>query len=87
CAGALALAGCATTGEYDETAHTCKPEPGQQFVGQRATAELGAAILRATRAGQLRWAPPRSALTMDFRMDRVTVTYDDAMAITMVTCG
>jgi hypothetical protein len=89
CAGALALAGCATTGagEYDETAHTCKPEPGQQFVGQRATAEVGAAILRSTRAGNLRWGPPRSAMTMDFRTDRVTVAYDDAMVITMVTCG
>ena len=87
CAGALALAGCATTGEYDETAHTCQPEPGQQFVGQRATADLGAAVLRATRAGQLRWGPPRSAMTMDFRVDRVTVAYDDAMTITMVTCG
>ena len=87
CAGGLALAGCATTGEYDETAHTCKPEPGQQFVGQRATAEVGAAVLRATRSAQLRWGPPGSAMTMDFREDRVTVAYDQAMVITLVTCG
>ena len=87
CAGALALAGCATTGEGSGSARTCRPEPGQQFVGQRATAEVGAAVLRATRAGQLRWGPPRSAMTMDFREDRVTVAYDDAMTITMVTCG
>ena len=86
-AGALALAGCATTGEDAELAHQCKPDPGQQFVGQRATAEVGAAVLRATRAGLLRWGPPRSAMTMDFREDRVTVAYDDAMTITMVSCG
>ena len=85
-AGALALAGCATA-EDGGIVRKCQPEPGQQFVGQRATAEVGAAVLRATRAGQLRWGPPRSAMTMDFREDRVTVAYDDGMTITMVTCG
>ena len=44
-------------------------------------------VTAATRAGQLRWGPPRSAMTMDFREDRVTVAYDDGMTITMVTCG
>jgi len=85
CAGTLALAGCATTGEDSQLA--CEAEPGQRFVGQRATAEVGAAVLRATRAGHLRWGPPRSAMTMDFRIDRVTVAYDDAMTVTQVTCG
>jgi len=35
----------------------------------------------------LRWGPPRSAMTMDFRQDRVTVAYDDAMIITHIACG
>ncbi len=86
-AGAVALAGCATAGETGETERTCRPEPAESFVGQKATAEVGAAVLRATRAGQLRWGPPRSAMTMDFRADRVTVAYNDDMTITRVSCG
>ena len=87
CAAALALAACATTGNGSAAAATCQAEPGQSFVGRRATAEVGAAVLRATGAGLLRWGPPRSAMTMDFREDRVTVAYDDAMTITRVSCG
>jgi len=84
---AAALAGCATTeGSVAETG-PCKPEPGQRFVGQRATAEAGAELLRLTHARVLRWGPPRSAMTMDFRADRLTVAYDDAMNITRVSCG
>lgn len=83
-AGALALPGCTTT-----TARTglCNAEPGQTFVGQRADAATGLAIQRATGAEVLRWGPPRTPMTMDFREYRVTVAYDDAVTITRVTCG
>jgi hypothetical protein len=85
---AFALAGCATTGEaVAEGEGLCKAEPGQSFVGQRATGEVGAQLLRLTGAKQLRWGPPRTAMTMDFRADRLTVSYDDAMTITRVSCG
>ena len=58
----------------------------------------GAVLQRSVRASQvrerrwlpgapLRWAPPRSAMTMDYRQDRVNVMYDDAYKITQVTCG
>lgn len=91
CVGALALAGCATTGEgsSDDTVEikgSCKVDAAKPFIGQRATAELGAEMLRATRAKQLRWAPPNSALTMDFNADRLTVHYNDAMVIERVDC-
>ena len=84
-AGAAALAGCATT----ETAGSgsCNAEPAQGFVGQKADAAAGLAILRATHADQLRWGPPRTPMTMDFREGRVTVAYDDDMTITRVSCG
>lgn len=86
-AGGLALAACATTGAGGELAGSCDAERGQSFVGQKATAEVGARLLRLTEAKQLRWGPPRSAMTMDFRPDRLTVSYDDAMIIDRVTCG
>ena len=83
-AGAAALSGCATT--YAET-DFCNAEPGQLFVGQKADAASGLAIRQATGADELRWVPPRTAVTMDFREGRVTVSYDDAMTITAVSCG
>ena len=83
--GALAVSACTTT----NTARNglCDPEPGQLFVGQKADAAAGLAIRQATGSDILRWAPPRSAQTMDFRQERVTVSYDDAMTITQVSCG
>lgn len=84
---ALALAGCAASGPAVAQRGSCTAEPGQSFVGQRATAEAGASLLRLTGANQLRWGPPRSAMTMDFRADRLTVSYDDDMTITRVACG
>lgn len=66
---------------------TCNAEGAASFVGQIATSEIGAAIIKATGARTLRWGPPRSAMTMDYRPDRVNVMYDDAYKIEKVTCG
>ena len=90
-AGALALAGCASTGSGEPpTEHRVEGEgtvePGQVFVGQKATAETGARLLKATKARTLRWVPPRTAVTMDFRPDRLTVTYNDDLVIERVSC-
>jgi hypothetical protein len=57
------------------------------FIGRRADTALGAELLRLSGARALRWAPPRSAITMDFREDRLTVGYDDAMVVTSARCG
>ena len=89
---ALSLAACATVpadGEPParEPEQTCKTEPGQRFLGQRATADVGAAILTATGASRIRWVPPRTAITMEFAYDRVTVSYDDDYRIGSVNCN
>ena len=88
---ALSLAGCMgsqTGGEMPKPRHEgqCIAEPGQAFVGQRASGEVGAQLLAATGAATLRWVPPRTKVTMDFRPDRLTVSYDDDMVITKVSC-
>ena len=82
---AAALAGCATP----ETTRTnfCNADPVQGMVGKTADAQGGLAIRQATGADELRWAPPRTPMTMDFRQGRVTVAYDDAMIITRISCG
>jgi len=92
---ALTLAGCVgTTGSAgvdapseEPPARECAAEPAQSMVGQQATAEVGQRILSLTGARQLRWAPPDSALTMDFRPDRVTVSYGRTMRIERIACG
>ena len=67
--------------------HRCQSGTGASFVGQSATSETGAAILRATHAAVLRWAPPGVMLTMDYRYDRVTVRTGPDGRITSVNCG
>ena len=66
---------------------TCNAAPGQNYLGQKASAQTGAAILAATGATRLRWVPPRTAMTMEYAYGRVTVSYGDDFVITRVTCG
>ena len=84
-----ALSACATTMEPgpDTSGDTCQREPGQRFIGQRATAELGAEMLRATNSRIIRWVPPDTAVTMDYGFGRLTVGYDRNMIVTSVSCG
>ena len=87
---AFALSACATTAQEPqvrELSGECSASGVQDRIGQRATAELGGLLLRETSARVLRWVPPRTAVTMDFRADRLTVSYDDNMVIERISCG
>ena len=84
--GAAALGACATTPTTARN-NFCNADHVQGMVGQKADAAAGLAIRQATGADELRWAPPRTPMTMDFRQGRVTVAYDDAMIITRISCG
>ncbi|QKG72130.1 I78 family peptidase inhibitor [Erythrobacter mangrovi] len=88
----LLTAGCMTTPEAPPAppapeARVCNAEAAQGHIGHDATAGMGAAILRDSGAQSLRWGPPNSAWTMDYRPDRVNVRYDESMKITEITCG
>lgn len=90
----LVLSGCATTAPVEEPqpvvrapAGECDATALQDHLGHKASAQSGAVLLEQSGARTLRWAPPRSAITMDFRPDRLTVSYDDDMAITRISCG
>jgi hypothetical protein len=88
---ALPLAACTTLVDDppppQAAARMCDAAPAQYHIGHDATAGMGAAILKDSGAQTLRWGPPDSAWTMDYRQDRVNVRYDAAMKITEVTCG
>jgi hypothetical protein len=64
----------------------CRAEPAQRLLGAKASVEVGDQLLALTGAQNLRWVPPRTAVTMDFRADRLTVSYDDDMVITRISC-
>lgn len=85
------LAACATISGSEAPAANaqglCHDEAVASFVGQKASAESGAAMLKASGAKTLRWGGPGMAMTMDFRPDRLTVAYDEAMVITSARCG
>lgn len=88
-----ALSGCAgANGQSPATPPAaaqgpCRNEGLDTFVGQKASAETGAALLKASGAKALRWGGPGMAMTMDYRADRLTVSYDEAMTITSARCG
>lgn len=93
----LSLAGCVTTAvetapdpgatPSESGAMLCNADAARGHIGQRATQEIGAAILRESGARTLRWGPPNGAWTMDYRQDRVNVRYDEVMTILEITCG
>lgn len=89
---AALLGACSTTAQDNAApaapaANSCNAGPGQPFIGRTASSDVGAALLAATGANQIRWVPPRTAVTMDYRYGRLTVGYDDAMAIVSVSCS
>lgn len=95
-AAALPLAACANMdssagpGPAAPPASTdvaCDADAAQSFIGQIASAETGTAMLRATGARMLRWVAPGMAVTMDYRHDRLTVTYDGDYKIMTISCG
>lgn len=86
----ILLAGCVTVEApraADPDGSMCRARAAASLVGQTASSETGARALSLTGAHSLRWGPPNSAWTMDYREDRVNVRYDGAMRITEITCG
>ena len=89
----LLLAACNAAGGQSPspipatTEGPCRNDGLDRFVGQTATAEIGTQLLEASGARTLRWGAPGMAMTMDFRPDRLTVSYDEKMVITSARCG
>lgn len=89
-ASALLIAACAAaqTPIHGVTpGHKCQAGGTEHFIGQPASSDVAAAIMRETHAAVLRWAPPGVMLTMDYREDRVTVRLGPDRKITALNCG
>ena len=86
-AAVLLLPACTTAPGFGETHQACNAAGTSRFIGQPGTSETGAAIMQATHAAVLRWAPIGYMLTMDFRADRVTVRLGADRKVTAINCG
>lgn len=64
----------------------CAADPAQRYLGAIATDGLGAELLRLTGARELRWVPPGTMVTMEFKQGRLTVGYDADMKVTSIAC-
>jgi len=65
----------------------CDAGAVRQFVGSLATADLGSVVLQRSRARSIRWIQPNSAVTMDYRQDRLNAKLDARNFITALDCG
>lgn len=84
------LAACAPAPipERGSTAgHACRQQAFEEFIGQVASSEVGAEMLRVSGARVIRWVQPGMRVTMDYRADRLTVRLADNNRIITASCG
>jgi hypothetical protein len=99
-AATLALGACSTAqapagdspsesapGQGTTPAHKCDSTNIQQFVGQQRSAELERRMLQVSGASLVRWAPFGTAVTMEFRFDRLTAFLDENNRIDRISCS
>jgi hypothetical protein len=91
---ALAAAGCVQVFPDEKVpvhgevaGRVCSDTRLAAFKGRPATSELGAEILAASGAANLRWVPQGTIVTMEFNPSRVTVRLDSQGRVASATCG
>lgn len=91
---AITVTGCSTFQPAKKTPaqiakanYICDAKELQVLIGEQANDNTGKLALKKSYAKKLRWIPPNSAVTMDYRKDRLNISYDDEMKIQKVSCG
>ena len=89
----LTVSACATSEDTGPTAPppmgpaNCNADAVQDLVGQTASQSLAATAMERSGADTLRWIPPNSAVTMDFRAERLNISYDQQLVVADINCG
>lgn len=93
----VALTACAPMAESEAVAPpesdaadpftSCDAAKGQYAVGQKFSDALAAELKAKTGADKMRVIAPGMAVTMDFRGDRLNISYDANNLIDRVSCG
>lgn len=65
----------------------CDGSAGQYAVGKPFTDALAAELKTKVGANSVRVIPPDTAVTMDYRGDRLNIIHDEKKIITKVDCG
>ena len=87
-AAALVPCACATApAQVPPAGAVCRNEGLARFVGQQASADLGAQMLAASGARVIRWVGFGMMVTMDYREDRLTVRLTADNRIESASCG
>ena len=65
----------------------CRNDGLERFIGQPATQQLGAEMQRAAGARVLQWISPDTAVTMEYRVERLRVHLDRNGRVQSARCG
>src|SRR4051812_25481721 len=65
-----------TAADEAAAAPACDAAPAQHLIGRKRSAELGEEAQRLSGARALRWIPPDTMVTMDYRTDRLNIALD-----------
>lgn len=65
----------------------CGVDAASDYVGRKETPELRAELSRRIGHSRIRWLPPGSVVTMDYREDRLNVDLDAGGVVTRLRCG
>jgi hypothetical protein len=90
---APALVACIPTADVEAAsantteAAACDSKTVQSYIGKRFTAVLAEQMRKEAGASIIRTGPKDGPVTMDYRVERLNIFYDDAMLIVIVNCG
>jgi polyisoprenoid-binding protein YceI len=68
-------------------ADLCNRAAASEAIGRKDTPALRAEVARKVRHGRIRWLPPGTVVTQDFREDRLNVDIDAGGVVVRVRCG
>ncbi|HEV7232857.1 MAG TPA: I78 family peptidase inhibitor [Sphingorhabdus sp.] len=84
----IALTACAPVDESSPpVAGKCDAAAGQYAVGKAFTDTLAAEVKKKAGAATMRVIAPGTAVTMDYRDDRLNISHDEKKTITKIDCG
>lgn len=69
------------------SASVCRPGDYSRFAGRTRSEATAAELQQASGAALIRWVPPGTMVTMDYREDRMTVKLDSQNRVLSASCG